>query len=177
VPRNRADVDRADKVDDIVGAARRQLETKGFAGFSIAAIARELGRAQNAVYWYFPTKDHLLIAAVEQSLHDVLVRKPRGRDPVEQIVWFTDQLAGFQGLRLSVRERARHDDEVARFDRDVTDLLRTLLDGLLSASVPPARRGWVVTAVLALCEGVLLADLPPRGRRGVLTEALPLLIG
>lgn len=177
MPRNRAEVTRDEKLDEIVSAARRRLEAEGFAGMSVAGIARDLGLSQNAIYWYFPTKDHLLIATIERILHDVLERKPRGGLPVERILWFANRLHEFQELRLTVRDRARVSTVVASFERDVLELLHVLLRGSLSGAVPEAELDVTVDAVMALCEGVLLRDLPTRERNRVLRFGLDRLIG
>src|SRR5204863_259943 len=119
VPRNRAEIARADKLDEIVDAARERLVLGGYGALSVADIARQLGLAQNAIYWYFPTKDHLLVAAVERILHDVLERKPKRGTAVARVVWFAEQLHEFQALRLTIRERAQQSEAVAAFERDV----------------------------------------------------------
>src|ERR1700682_1365790 len=99
MPKTRAQVPRAAKVDEIVAIAVRRLRSDGYDGLSVAAIARELGLAQNAIYWYFPSKDDLFVAALEQMLRDVAARKPsRSKDHLERILWFTDQFAVLWGL-------------------------------------------------------------------------------
>jgi AcrR family transcriptional regulator len=156
VPRTRAGVNRDDKVDEIVDAARQRLVDGGYDALSVADIARELGLAQNAVYWYFPTKDHLLVAAVERILGDVLARKPRSGTVVEHVVWFTERLHEFQDLRLTIHARARRVEVVATFARDVDALLRVMLVNGLRGAVAADRLEDTADAVMALCDGVLL---------------------
>jgi AcrR family transcriptional regulator len=176
VPRNRSDVPRADKLDEIVDAARDRLVDGGYSALSVADIARQLGLAQNAIYWYFPTKDHLLVAAVERILHDVLERKPRRGTPVTRVLWFADQLYEFQALRLTIRERAQHSEAVAEFERNVVSLLRVMLVNSLSEAVDRNRLENTADAILALCEGVLLRDFATAHRRRVLRFGVEQLI-
>ena len=177
VPRTRPDVDRDAKVDEIVDAARRRLADGGYAALSVADLARELGLAQNAIYWYFPTKDHLFVAAVERILHDVLARKPRTTDAAGQVLWFAERLSEFQDLRITMRERARTSDVVAAFEADVVALLRTMLVGALSAEVPADRLEDTADAVMALCEGVLLRDVGKARRARVIRFGFERLVG
>jgi len=54
---------RAEMIDEIKRAARRQLATEG-ANLSLRAIARELGVASSALYRYFASRDDLLTALI-----------------------------------------------------------------------------------------------------------------
>src|SRR6186997_3664071 len=96
MPRTRSELEREAKVAQVVEAAERRLRDGGYEALSIAAIARELGVAQNAIYWYFPSKDHLFVAALERMLREIAARKPRHEEAgtVERILWFTDQFEG-----------------------------------------------------------------------------------
>lgn len=177
MPRNRAGTARSDKLDEIIDAARVRLLDGGYGGLSIADIARELGLSQNAIYWYFATKDHVLVAAVERILHDVLDRKPRGGTTVDRVLWFSERLHEFQDLRLTVRQRARESDVVAIFERDVVALFRTMLVNSLRGSVDKARLDDTADALMALCEGVLLRDVSSRDRKRILRFGVERLLG
>src|SRR6266568_3606317 len=54
---------RAEMIDEIKDAARRQLATEG-ANLSLRAIARELGMVSSALYRYFASRDDLLTALI-----------------------------------------------------------------------------------------------------------------
>jgi len=54
---------RAEMIDEIKEAARRQLATEG-ANLSLRAIARELGVVSSALYRYFASRDDLLTALI-----------------------------------------------------------------------------------------------------------------
>src|SRR5712691_5857363 len=101
MPRTRSELERDAKVAEIVEAAERRLHEGGYEALSVAAIARELGLAQNAIYWYFPSKDHLFVAALEGMLQKIAARKPTREEagPVERILWFTDQFQALSDLR------------------------------------------------------------------------------
>ena len=165
MPRNRADVARDVKVEEIVEAARTRLVDGGYGALSMAGIARDLGLAQAAIYWYFPTKDDLFVAAVERILHDILERKPRRGATVDRVLWLAEQLHEFQDLRMTMRDRARVTESVARFEADVNALFRVLLVNALHDDGAAGRSDDVADAVMALVEGVLLRDVGRARRR------------
>lgn len=159
MPRTRPDLDRDDKVAAIVDGARRRLVDGGYESLSIVALARDLGLAQAAIYWYFPTKDHVFVAALDRILHGILSRKPRTGEELTRVLWFADRLHDFQDLRVSMRDRARTSEVVAEYDRDVTAFLRVLLVGACATDVQASMLDDTVDAVMALCDGVLLRDV------------------
>ena len=168
MPRTRAHLDRHDKVDELVSAAERQLLEGGYSALSMAAIARELGLAQNALYWYFPSRDHLLVAALERIIQRVLERKPRGRDTVGRLLWFADQLEQFQSLRTAVHERAASSPVVAAFEASLHERMHWLAGMALTGEVPADRLDVTADALVALLDGVLLRGLPRRRRDEVI---------
>jgi AcrR family transcriptional regulator len=173
VPRTRTDTDRETKVAEILAAADRRLREGGYEALSVAAIARELGLAQNAVYWYFPSKDHLFVAAVERMLRDMAARKPPSRGGVaRQVLWFTDQLAELQHVRAALYERARSSEVVAKFADDLNATWRRMLSHTLSDSVPDADRPIAVEALIATIQGVLLQEHSAAERRRLIGFAV-----
>jgi AcrR family transcriptional regulator len=159
VPRIRTDVARDDKVDEILKAACQRLLDGGYPALSVIDLSRQLSLAQNAIYWYFPTKDHLFVAAVERIFHDILDRKPRQGACIDRVVWFTERLSEIQELRTTMRERAQSSEVVAAFERDVDAFLRVLLVRVISHDAPTEDLDATVDAVMALCEGALLRNL------------------
>jgi len=173
MPRTRPEFDRAEKQAAILEAAIAQLEAGGYAALSVAAIARDLGVAQNAVYWYFPSKDHLFVAALEAMLHDIASRKPtRDVDEVERVLWFTDQFQALSDLRGAMNERARSSPVVADFVAQLEALLARMLSNALRGHVPDAELPVAVEAFRATVEGTFLKGLDKRARRRVLRFAL-----
>ena len=57
---------RSDIAPRIVAAARQRFLKQGVDGASLREIAREAGTNIGMVYYYFPTKDDLLLAVVEE---------------------------------------------------------------------------------------------------------------
>jgi AcrR family transcriptional regulator len=157
VPKTRTQLDRDEKVAAIVDAARRRLLDGGYESLSVVGIARELGVAQNAVYWYFPTKDHLFVAAVDAILRDIFDRKPRSGPVVDRVVWVVDRLQELQPLRVTMRDRAARSEVIAAYEREVLELFRLLLVGALGDDVDDVDD--TVELLVAVCEGILLREL------------------
>jgi AcrR family transcriptional regulator len=173
MPRTRTELERDTKVDQILEAAERRLREGGYEALSVAAIARELGVAQNAIYWYFPSKDHLFVAALERILRGILARKPRGdTGPVKRILWFTDRFGALSSLRGSMNERARVSEVVAEFVGQLEDHLTRMLTGVLRGHVGDADLDVAVATFRATVEGTYAKGLEPADRRRVLTFAL-----
>lgn len=173
MPKTRTALSKEEKVDRIVIAAERRLAAGGFDALSVTAIARELGLAQNAIYWYFPSKDHLFVAALERMLRDIAARKPsRSRDAVERILWFTDQFAGLSQLRGAMNERASQSELVARFVDDLDRMLERMLSNALADKVSAQNLPLAVASFRATVEGTFVKGLGKRERRRLLRFAL-----
>jgi AcrR family transcriptional regulator len=178
VPKTRHDRRRDDKVEEIIGAARRQMSEGGPSALSVAGISRDLGVAQNAIYWYFPSRDHLLVAVARQMLEDVAARKPSSAHTVsDRAVWIVNRLAEFYPTAIMLQERAEASEVAREFNDDLEHLLRGMVVNLVA---PHVRNGDVevaADAVWATVEGTLVRKLPRRRREAVLRFTLQRLLG
>lgn len=173
MPKTRTELDRDAKVAEILDAAETRVREGGYGALSVVGIARELGRAQNAVYWYFPTKDHLFVAVVERMLRDIVARKPPHRGGIErQVTWFVDQLAELEPVRSAMQEQARVSPVVSEFVADVDATWRRMLTNVLADRLPDDRREVAVDALLATITGALDRRLPAARRRQVVRYAI-----
>lgn len=173
MPRTRSDMPREDKRDELLDAAERRVRHGGYDELSIAAIARELGLAQNAVYWYFPSKDHLFVGVLERIVRDIAERKPSARrDIASRVIWFTDQYGALAGLRSTLTSRSRHAPVVAEFVAGLDALTTRMLSNALRDSVPEDEVPDAVAAFKATVEGTYHQDLAAAQRRRVLRYAL-----
>jgi AcrR family transcriptional regulator len=174
MPQTRAKVSREHKVGEILELAEKRLREGGYEALSVAAIARELGVAQNAVYWYFPSKDHLFVAALRRMLAEIAARKPHKEeaDEIERILWFTDQFQDLSSLRGAMADRARGSEVVADFVAELDQLLSRMLSNTLSDRIPSDELPLAVDTFRATVEGTVVKGLSRRDRRRVLTFAL-----
>jgi AcrR family transcriptional regulator len=173
MPRTRTELDREEKVAEILGIAERRLLEGGFEALSMAGIARDLRLAQNAIYWYFPSRGHLFVAVLERILQDIGARKPRGRvDIAERILWFTDQFATLYALRPAMQEQARESPVVADFVRDFDRLVERMLSNAFRGRVSDDQLSIAVEGFRATVIGAYAQGLSRRRRRELLAFVL-----
>ena len=173
MPKTRTQVHKEEKVDEIVGAAERRLRAGGYDSLSVVAISRELGLAQNAIYWYFPSKDHLFVAALERILRDIAARKPsRSKGAIERILWFTDQFAVLWRLKGAMAERAKRSPVVADFVESLDELLTGMLTNAFRERVRNQELRLAVETFRSTIEGTFVKGLDRRERDRQLRFAL-----
>ena len=178
MPRTRTEVGRQAKVDEILDAAVRRLREGGYDGLSMVGIARELGVAQNAVYWYFPSKDHLFVAALERLVRDMFARKPRGDRPrSERVLWFMRELDAIADVRGAMYDRARSSAVVADLVHALEATWLRVLTNVLRDRVPDEQLDVAAQALLATIQGALLTPHAKADRRRLIEYAVAKLAG
>ena len=189
MPKTRREVEREDKVAEILEAAERQLRGGGYEALSVAGVAlqallrnplasRELGIAQNSVYWYFPSKDHLFVAALQRMFGKIVANKPPAhRGLMNEVLWFVDQLHELYPLRAAMREQARRSEVVAGFERQLDDTLRLMLTNALRPHVPAKDLPSGVDAFNATVQGTYARDMDQVERRRLLRFTFERLFG
>jgi AcrR family transcriptional regulator len=142
---------RSDIGPRIVRSARKQFLARGVDGASLRTIARGARTSIGMVYYYFPTKDDLFLAVVEEVyaglLADLEVALDPELPPRERIRRLYVRIGAVSAdeldtIRLIAREalssHARLDRIVERFQRGHLPLvLRALGDGLADGSIDP----------------------------------------
>lgn len=161
-----------EKRDEIVRIAERQLRTGAFAALSVAAIARELNRAPNAVYWYFPSRDELFVSTLETMLRDIVARRPRSAGVRARVAWYVDQFAEVAPLLPAVRARAASTPAAAAFDDALSRALSKMLVSGLSELGVRDRLTLKADVLRAVVEGTYVQQLAPARRRRVVLHAL-----
>jgi AcrR family transcriptional regulator len=178
MPRKRQELNREEKVDEILAAAEHRLREGGYAALSIAAIARDLGVAQNAVYWYFPSKDLLFVAALRRMLTGLIAAKPPATTGLQnQVLWFVEELQSLHELRGALAERARTSVVAAAFADELSRGLRGMLSNALVGRLPEAELPLAVDTFIATIEGTVIKHLDPEERRRLLLYALDRILG
>ncbi len=168
----------------VVHAARRRFLNDGVAGASLRAIAHDAGTSIGMIYYYFPTKDDLFLAVVEEIyvalLENLEGRLARTRPVLERVRLLYDRLGALaedeqQVLRLVIREAlaspTRLDKLIRRFQRGHLPLLFDLVRDGVAAGVfrDDLPAGLLLAAIAALggpaqvMLGVARRRLPRRG--------------
>jgi AcrR family transcriptional regulator len=167
---------RSDIEPRIVHAARRRFLKEGVEGASLRTIAKDAGTSIGMVYYYFPTKDDLFFAVVEEVYAKLLADMTRALEPnapIEERIRRLYARVGavndteFMTVQLIVREvlvsSARLRRLVARFQRGHIPLvLGALADGIGEGTVDPS----LPAPLLLLCT-LAVGALPQLVRRAV----------
>jgi len=173
VPRKRLEHSRDEKVEEILTAAERRLREGGYEALSIAGIARDLGVAQNAVYWYFPSKDFLFVQTLRRMLDGIVSSTPPAvSGPADQVLWFAEELQSLHRLRASLAERARSSPVLAGFANEINGGLRGMLTNALAGHLPDDELPLAVETFIATVDGAVLENRDPEERRALLLYAL-----
>jgi AcrR family transcriptional regulator len=163
---------REEKVAQILDKAEERLRQGGYASLSVVGLAAEIGVAQNAIYHYFPSKDHLFVGVLERLLRRIAARKPHGMETEERVLWFVDQFAEIAPYRAALYERAEQSEIAAAFAERLDALLRKMLTngfgelGLTDDTV------LAVDMFRSLVEGTYVQRLSSSERRHILQFAL-----
>lgn len=188
---------RTDIEPRIVHAARERFLTEGVDGASLRRIARDAGTSIGMLYYYFPTKDELFLAVVEEVYAELLAEITATLSPdvpvEERLRRLYTRIAAvsdteMQIIKLVIREAlvssTRLHSLIARFQRGHLPLvLATLLDGVrdgtLSPSVPPALMLPLTFAIGAVPQLLRrnLGDRPPFDALPEGTELAEILLG
>ena len=128
----------------IVEAARARFLHEGVDGASLRAIARDAGTSIGMVYYYFPTKNDLFLAVVEEVyaklLHDLETELASGTSVDDRL------------RRLSARIGAATDDELKVIRLVICEAL--ISSDRLDRVVARFQRGHLPLVVSALADGV-----------------------
>jgi AcrR family transcriptional regulator len=165
MPRNRPEVAREDKIDDIVRVAERALREGGYEALSLSGVAQELGLARGAIYWYFATKDDLLVAAAKRIFDLALANPPAQGQLEKRVEWAMEQLAILGPVTSAVHDRAYHSEAVAAFEEAFHQRFCDGLRELLRPRVAAARLEALTECVVVFVRGLLAMSLKPEERR------------
>jgi AcrR family transcriptional regulator len=165
VPRNRQDVDRVEKIEEIVRAGERLVRAGGYEALSFSGIAEELGLARGAVYWYFRSKDELFAACAARAIQTALSNPPKRTGYASRIIWAVDQLAAIRPIHTTLQDRARHSKPAATLLQGIQGTLTSQLRELLRPHVTPARLEPVSGAIFVFVQGLLALPLAERERQ------------
>jgi TetR/AcrR family transcriptional regulator, repressor of the mexAB-oprM multidrug resistance operon len=131
VPRNRRDVPREERLAQLVAVARELFLSRGYAGTTLADIARSAGVAPNALRWYLPTKDAWLAAVLDAALDDVAASADP--DPLVALLGAVERLRASRSLSPALYDRAEESAELAQFCRRLSTWLTDKINEVLDA--------------------------------------------
>ncbi len=171
MPKNRSDVDRADKEHEIVAVAAELALADGPEAVTVSNVARRLDLARNAVTWYFPTRDDLLAATFRDLVAAAVSNPPTRRRLDGRLEWATERLAHLRPLYLHLGARARESAVATEVVREAQDGLYALLADSLQGRVAPGDVETASTLLGVFVEGLLARPRTSRERAALIALA------
>ena len=144
---------RTDIAPRILHAARARFRQSGVDGASLRAIAKDAGTSIGMIYYYFPTKDDLFFAVVEEVYEQFLAGLEEALRPEgsveDRLARLFERLANVSKDEIEILPMLVHEALLSteRFERIVERFLRghvplvlkTLLDGVAGGALDNRR--------------------------------------
>jgi TetR/AcrR family transcriptional repressor of nem operon len=168
-----------DTRQQILDAAATLFHTQSYADVGVAAICRQAQVSKGSFFHFFPSKQDLAIAVLEQfreTINRTLVTRAfSGRyPPMERLLRFVDELYRFQKARTEqhghlpgcpfgnmVMEQATQDEMLRQKAdgciRSITNHIRSAVaDAVQSGELPPLDEAATADAMFSYIEGIQL---------------------
>lgn len=175
MPRNRYPIDRAEKRDEILAAARELFADVGFAGTTMGKVAERAGVTTNTIYWYFDDKDSLLVAVLDQVNdvtldHFLSMQLPSLAD---RILWVVAGLYRYRRLVEAVHARLEVSSRISDWHDEFHSTWEELLANLLQQEGLPVDDVPTMTRIIVMViEGMLTHQHDSSDRKAILMMLL-----
>ena len=159
MPRNRQQIPKAEREAAVLEQARELFIAKGYRGTRVAEVGRAAGIASAAVHWYFPTKDDLFAAVLEQvfgeAVADVDASDLAARDKLEA---FLSKTKRYRGLHRQAYERMEESNALRSVYIGLLQWLEDLLLQAISERIPEGTdTDPIADTAHVLLEGMLIS--------------------
>ncbi|NRQ49222.1 TetR/AcrR family transcriptional regulator [Aeromicrobium stalagmiti] len=172
MPRNRRPRDREEKSAEIVASAAALFTEVGYEKTSLTSVASAAGVTTNTIYWYFESKEALLVAALDHVLADAMgsVDEQDGTPWVDRLVWVVDRLQQQAKLVTTVHALAATSPIVESWHDGFHAVTNEILaEGLRHSGVPEEQVLPMTRLGVFAIEGLLMHPLPEPEQRAVLS--------
>jgi AcrR family transcriptional regulator len=176
----------------IVDAAAQILVADGYERASTKRIAAAAGVSPGSLYQYFPNKESIVVAAVEQMVDDLAdgfmssLPEIADADPEKTLRAMLENLldamlARRHLIRVIAKEVAHlgGSAQAAHFERRITDLATGYLNGAAPAADrrQSATAVWIAVACVSSLTARYVLESPPIAREQFISELCRLVIG
>lgn len=161
-------------MNEVVIAARELFLSQGFNNTRMAQIADSLGVGNAAVYWYFPSKDHLLAEVWVRALDEEIERLMRGpEDPFARLIQGLINLRPYRHLHMTIHERMLDSPEVATaHERTLSWIRDTVRLGIAWHGRDPLQEEDLVELVVVVFEGANVPGVQSRTATDLISSVL-----
>lgn len=181
--KNKRDVERLFKQEEIEAAAARLFIEHGYEATSMSMIAKQAEVAPNTLYWYYENKDDILVATLNRLVANGVAEYALvGDKPLsEQMLWLIEQFEQVSKLISTVHARLDHSPVIrAWHDQFHLMLDHLVVTQLCSQGVSSTQAKLMATIGTFVVEGLLSHPHSKKQREtivGWLTKAGSLMAG
>lgn len=127
--RNKREVDPEVKREQIEEAACALFLVDGYEATSMAAVGKAAGVAPNTLYWYFASKDDLLVAILDRLVNRAVAQLAGMQDQTlgAQLTWLLGEFQQASKLISTVHSRLDRSDKI----REWHERFHAMLDDML----------------------------------------------
>ena len=156
--KNKREVDSEVKREQIEDAACMLFLVEGYESTSMASIAKTAGVAPNTLYWYFASKDDLLVAILDRLVNRAMAQLAmmQSQSFGDQVLWLLMEFQQANKLISTVHARLDKSEKI----RDWHDRFHAMLDQMLvqqmvGKGMSPAKASVMATVGTYVVEGLL----------------------
>ena len=171
VAKNKRDIELRVKREELDQAAARLFLENGYEATSMARIAQALEVAPNTLYWYYPSKDELLVGVLNHLLSKSLQQLPSiSRLPLqEQMEWVLGNFEQLKSLVTTVHARLEQSEVIRGWHERFHQLLESgVIYSLMGKGISRERAAMLAAVATFLVEGLLVHPHSGQERRDIL---------
>lgn len=169
--KNKRNIDLDVKRKELEDIAARLFMENGFEATSMSRISRALGVAPNTLYWYYPSKDELLVGVLNRQLSDSLKGLPSlaGLPLREQMAWALQQFEQSRALMNTVHSKLDQSPVIRDWHEDFHRFVEAVVVRTLNAKgISDQQAATLATVATFLVEGLLAHPHSKQQRDNVL---------
>lgn len=163
MPRNRQQVPREERTEELLTAATELFLKHGYDGATMAEISAAAGVAPANVYWYFPSKDDIFSAVMNRMLTRearALDHELEGVDPLSALLRALSDMRAFRGLHRSMHSRMEDSDAVRESHDRFISWFRGNVERAVHREPGVVDPDMVCDLVVSLFEGATVVSSP-----------------
>ncbi len=156
--KNKRELDPAVKRDQIEDAACMLFLVEGYESTSMATIAKAAGVAPNTLYWYFSSKDDLLVAILDRLVNRAVAQLAtmQSQSFGDQVLWLLTEFQQASKLISTVHSRLEKSETIRNWhDRFHLMLDQMLVSQMVSTGMSKAKASVMATVGTYVVEGLL----------------------
>lgn len=156
--KNKRELEPAVKRDQIEDAACMLFLVEGYESTSMATIAKAAGVAPNTLYWYFSSKDDLLVAILDRLVNRAVAQLAtmQSQSFGDQVLWLLTEFQQASKLISTVHSRLEKAETIRNWhDRFHVMLDQMLVSQMVSTGMSKAKASVMATVGTYVVEGLL----------------------